>query len=621
MSKQVLSSKGVFLDLTGIIDVHALIKYLIDLVHNMKHNDSKKILFYFGNDGEITIGYDKPATIEQLNSMVSYYIPSKTHTLDDNMSTRGVGRMFIPYAFPGCWHVVTQTPDGSDDLACASMNTKEIMDKLNNPDISDTELTSSLSTHTTYAEKCEAYADIETKKPKYIVDYFQNKDELFPFTPKLIMNSRRVVLKTNLKKVLNFKEDGSPFTTDFWENVRYHLAINTYHLIHPNIPIDEGGESADKKVVEPEISIFFRSPHDEEFKNLSNIKCYDAIGWHSRTNKSPQLFATIYKAKQDISNLKVLEGGRPGDQKRKKQENHTVKGGTHIFYIESSDRSDPYWMKSNDTKMMILDVKPSDEKNLTSIAKQTMYFNLDTFDLKNVPSKASSEGIYAGLFLMIQNQITGSIATGVKFDEMFRGIPGEEYTRFQLRAMLELTTKDSKDTLARIEKVKYDSSVSEEGKHIVEIIAKCFVNRHLKKVYDVPEDARTTGAIYTRIVDFCKDGTLVVKFGITKQKQTKKRSSSQPADKNHPWEEESSGLNMPSEPFEIPNISRIEVFEQEVLSEIESKSKDATKNISVAHTNHKLREYFKMPLKTFLEIIDSIRELRKQPRFSVEDSE
>ena len=613
MSKQVLSSKGVFLDLTGIIDVHALIKYLIDLVHNMKHNDSKKILFYFGNDGEITIAYDKPATIEQLNSMVSYYIPSKTHTLDDNMSTRGVGRMFIPYAFPGCWHVVTQTTDGSDDLACASMNTKEIMTKLNNPDISDTELTSSLSTHTAYAEKFEAYADIETKKPKYIVDYFQNKDELFPFTPKLIMNSRRVVLKTNLKKVLKFKEDDSPFTTDFWKNVRYHLAINTYHLIHSNIPIDEGGE--------PEISIFYRFPDDEKFENLSSIECYDAIGWHSRINKSPQLFATIYKAKKDISDLKVLEGGRPGDKKRKKQENHTVKGGSHVFYIESNDGSDPYWMKSNDTKMMILDVKPSDEKELTSIAKQTMYFNLDTFNPENVPSNASTEGIYAGLFLMIQNQITGSIATSVKFDEMFRGIPGEENTRYQLRAMLELTTKDSKDTLARIEKVKYDSSVSEEGKHIVEIIAKCFVNRHLKKVYDVPEDAITTGAIYTRIVDFCKDGTSVVKFGITKQKQTKKRSSSQPADKNHPWEEESSGLNMPSEPFEIPNICRIEVFEQEVLSKIESKSKDATKNIKVSYTNIKLREYFKMPIQTLLEIIDDIKTLSTEIRFAVEDSE
>ena len=278
-------------------------------------------------------------------------------------------------------------------------------------------------------------------------------------------------------------------------------------------------------------------------------------------------------------------------------------------------------MKSNDTKMMILDVKPSDQEKLTAIAKQTMYFNLDTFNPKNVPSKASSEGIYAGLFLMIQNQITGSIATSVKFDEMFRGIPGEEYTRYQLRAVLELTTKDSKDTLARIEKVKYDSSVSEEGKHIVEIIAKCFVNHHLKKFYSVSEDVKTTGTLYARIVDFCKDGTAVVKFGITKQKQTKKRSSSQPTDKNHPWEEESSGLNMPSEPFEIPNICRIEVFEQEVLSKIKSKSEDATKNISVSYTNLKLREYFKMPLKTFLEIIESILELRKQPRFSVEDSE
>ena len=78
---------------------------------------------------------------------------------------------------------------------------------------------------------------------------------------------------------------------------------------------------------------------------------------------------------------------------------------------------------------------------------------------------------------------------------------------------------------------------------------------------------------------------------------------------------------MPSEPFEIPNICRIEVFEQEVLSKIKSKSEDATKNISVSYTNLKLREYFKMPLKTFLEIIESILELRKQPRFSVEDSE
>jgi len=518
--------------------------------------------------------------------------------------------MFIPYTFPGCWHVVTQTTDGSDDLACASMNTKEIMLKLNNPDISDTELTACLSAHTAYAEKFEPYADIEVKKPRYIIDYFQNKDGKFPFNPKLIMNSRRVVLKTNLSKVLKFNGDDSPFTADFWKNVRYHLAINTYHLIHSL-----------KEDVDPEISIFFRSPDDEEFKNLADIPCYDAIGWHSRINTSPQLFATIYKANASITNVKILEGGRPGDQKRKKQESHTVRAGSHVFLIESNDGADPYWMKTDDTKTMILDLKPSDQVKLTSIARQTMYFNTDKFNPENVPSNASAEAMYAGLFLMIQNQITGSIATGVKFDEMFRGLPGGENTRNQLRGMLELRTKDSKDTLAKVEKVKYDSTVSEDGKRIVEIIAKRFVNHHLKKLYDVPEDARTTGAIYTRIVDFCKDGTAVVKFGITKQKQTKKRSSSQPSDKNHPWEEESSGINMPSEPFEISNICRIEVFEQEVLSKIESKSKDASKGIRVSYTNLKLREYFKMPIQTLLEIIADIQTLSNEIRFVVEDSE
>lgn len=595
-TKTVVSPKGVMRDITGIIDEDVLHKYIIDLIHNIDHNNSRRVFFDF-RASEITIGYDQPATIEQVNKMVSYYTPSDSHHTDDNMSTRGVGRIFIPYAYPGFWHVVTQADDNT--LACAGMNTRTILEKLNNPTISDTDMMACLSGNTEYAEKYEAYEDILVKKPQHLVDYFGSGHD-FPFSPKLLLNARRITKKSNPNPDKPFSFTSDPkFNAQYWDNVRRYIAINAQHLLHAQ--------------VDP-VQIFMRFPNEETFTDLSTMTT-DIIGWHSFSmdDSHPYFIAIIYKTRQTLPDRKIVEGGRSASKNRKKQETHTILPDSYVYRITPNDESKSYFVVENGKNpAIVIDIRPEDMTSLREIAKQTFYFNTNAKSTQ-LPSTDSNEGAYAGTYLMTSRHITGSVATGIKFDSLFRQINGT-YTRFQLRSVLELKTIEAKTTLAVIEKVKYDSSLSLEGKHITEFLAKRFVNYHVTEDDESSDGADSTGTAYCRIVGICTNGDFVVKTGYTKQEKSKKRSKGQPEDQAHPW---ITDIKMPLsvEPFELSKIHHSEMYEKELFTIIEAKSKNAAKCIQCKYSNLKLREYFKLPAATYLELIEDMKKLAQNPKY------
>jgi len=582
------------LDATGSIDAHTIHKFIIEYLHNIDHNGSKA-LFVDIQEREITIGYDTPATIEQINKMVNYFSPSESHREDDEMSTRGMGRIFMPYAYPGHWHVVTQAEDSR--LACASMDTKTILEQLDNPAASEADIVTVLSDCTEYARKHQSYEEVEAKKPKYLVDFFREEASPFPFAPKLLLHARHIVKKSALDAPFSFLKD-SFYTPQYWEDVRRYIAINARHLTN---------------AAEDPIRFFVRFPHQETFTDMATTTG-DPIGWHSLADEIHNV-VTIYKASQTLADKAVLAGGRGSSKGRKKQQTTTVLPGTFVFYVHANgDDEEGAYVIENGKTAMVLDVKPEDMERLTEIAKNTVYFNT-TPCAAVLPTTDKEESAYAGVYLMLGGHLTGSTAMEPNFATLYRKIH-ESYTRVQLRSMLELKTRVAQKAFANINKLKYDSTLTTEGERVVKFLTNLFLRRlKAEEEGDSSDAAESLGTVYSRIVCMCDDGDLVIKNGYTNQKCSWRRSNAHAEDAAHPWAAQQ-GVAISGMPYEIGNLRHSKLLEQELFTLLEDRAKDPASGVTVKYGETLIvREYVKLSNAAYLELIADMNRLALDPRF------
>ena len=185
---------------------HSLFAEMID---NAEHSKSTKVFVDINvHNKQIIFGFDKPASEEQLDKMVTWNPSSKIHNTS-NISTCGAGSKYFGFRYRGQQIHVSRKWDTNQNTYLY-MESKIVSDEIYNATISDiteAEFDTILSKNTTWV----------TTPTDEIIDstanIFNNKENIFPFTPetviifKKISNDKSLEWLNNSENIQNLEKE------------------------------------------------------------------------------------------------------------------------------------------------------------------------------------------------------------------------------------------------------------------------------------------------------------------------------------------------------------------------------------------------------------------------------
>jgi hypothetical protein len=195
---------------------HTLIAEVID---DGEHSNSKKIFVDFNiHEKKIIIGFENPATEDQLDKMITWNPSSKIHHTS-NISTCGQGLKYYEFRVRGQHIHVTRVPEeesGKYIYKKSEINSSNIYKAANSAEISDSEFSEILRKNTTYVNCAD---EVVTT----IGDIFNNKDNVYPFPPKTIFIAKDISNNEILewfKQDVNINELNKELTNKYFEEIK-----------------------------------------------------------------------------------------------------------------------------------------------------------------------------------------------------------------------------------------------------------------------------------------------------------------------------------------------------------------------------------------------------------------
>jgi len=250
---------------------HTLISEMID---NAEHSMSTKIFVDINtHDRMVTIGFDKPATEDQITKMVHWNPVSDIHS-SNNISTCGEGLKYYEFRFRANQIHASKIYDefGKVIYMKSSIDSDIIYAHAISPDVSESQFSEILRKKTAYVQSSD---EIE----RSIESIFSNEDNIYPFTPNTIILSKKI---TNIP-LLDYLNDDTNIV-----NLEKELINKYYEEIKMN-----------------KLQIFIKLPKSSEFKELGSDATVDVIG---TTRKEKGHITHIYYVKNDIEANKLKKG-------------------------------------------------------------------------------------------------------------------------------------------------------------------------------------------------------------------------------------------------------------------------------------------------------------------------
>jgi hypothetical protein len=252
---------------------HTLISEMID---DAEHSDSTQIFIDINtHDKEVIFGFDQPATEDQLSKMVQWNPVSDIHS-SNNISTCGQGLKYYEFRFRGKQIHATKHyhENGKPFYMISNIESDIIYDHAASPDVSES-LFSEILRKKTFDVQTKDEDEVDSR----MIKIFSNEDNMYPFTPKTIVISKKI---TNEQLLRYFNDDFNI------ENLEKELINKYYEEIKMN-----------------KIQIFIKFPKDNKFRELGITSTIDVIG---STIKVKQHVTEIYYVNNDIEANKLKKG-------------------------------------------------------------------------------------------------------------------------------------------------------------------------------------------------------------------------------------------------------------------------------------------------------------------------
>lgn len=250
---------------------HTLISEMID---DAEHSKSTQIFVDINtHDREVIFGFDKDATEDQLTKMVHWNPVSDIHS-SNNISTCGQGLKYYEFRFRAKQIHATKTCDeyGKIMYMKSSIDSDTIYAHAISPDVSESQFSEIL-------RKKTAYVQISDEIERSIESIFSNEDNIYPFTPKTIVMSKKI---TN-EPLLDYLNDDLNIV-----NLEKELINKYYEEIKMN-----------------KLKIFIKLPKSGVFSELGITTTIDVIG---STKKDKEHITHIYYVNNDIEANKLKKG-------------------------------------------------------------------------------------------------------------------------------------------------------------------------------------------------------------------------------------------------------------------------------------------------------------------------
>jgi hypothetical protein len=216
---------------------------LYEVIDDKEHSNSNKVFIDIDiHNRRVVIGFENPATSEQIKNMVTWFSINKTHYDPNRIATRGTGYRLFCFLVRGDY---THISNIDDSWVTSSINTTKIFDAEINPEVSNKEFSEILQTSTLLLK-------VEPELYPRHKNIAENKDNDYPFTPKTIIEAKNVSNETILNYFSN-KENQ--------QNILKQLRIKYYN-----------------EIFEKKTEIYIKFPNDTEFNKISNNDCIDVIG-------------------------------------------------------------------------------------------------------------------------------------------------------------------------------------------------------------------------------------------------------------------------------------------------------------------------------------------------------
>ncbi len=260
-----VNSKGTIRNILRGIDDIDIKMLLYEMIDDAEHSKSKKIFIDFNlHENRIIIGYEKKATIQQMNSLLMWNdIKDKDHSDGDlTIATCAQGSKFFLYHFRGETTIISKT-DNNNVLLESGMSTAMIYDDNIKPinELNNDEFVGTLSRCTTYPRN-QKMDDLRSKHKMY----FDGSKTDIPFSPEMIIYIDDVN-KENIEKIKN-------------KDIQSALIKSLNSKYYYNIKYDG-------------LDIFIKYP-DSPFKKLDG---FDTVGIDHKKN---EFIITICKANNEF---------------------------------------------------------------------------------------------------------------------------------------------------------------------------------------------------------------------------------------------------------------------------------------------------------------------------------
>jgi hypothetical protein len=437
---------------------HTLISELID---DAEHSNSTKIFIDINTrDKCVIIGFEKSATEDQLNKMVSWN-PTSLIQNSNNISTCGAGLKYYEFRVRGEQihaTVILNDITGKNIYMKSLLNSDVIYNSANSPDISETQFSEILKKKTGYVQVSD---EIEIS----LENIFLNIENKYPFNPKTIIMSKHIT-NSRLLEWLNEPDNITSLETEL---------INKYY----------------EEIKTKKIQIYIKFPKDYEFKELGNDCSVDVIGTTIKTNIHQ---TEIYY---------VLSDFEFNTEEKKTKESNKLKKGTYILRI--NDKFINIKSSGNSTSRTVIDINSTNIDKLLLVCNYVQYTNsTDEGVLKKHIVGKSLEDSACGIFLKIGNKFIDS--RPLPSSIVKRNLPGSK----SYRGIIQLMNPEKTKMMLGIHGLKSDFNLG-TMKSLEDTIKQCtIIYKNFNKI--------SNGASYLNIdpLTYCEVKT-------TNQK-TKKKS-------------------------------------------------------------------------------------------------
>ena len=274
-----ICSKGTIVNIVGRgIDENEFHQLLFEVIDDAEHSNSKNVFVDIDTHRKtITVGFENPATEEQINNMVKWNAVSDIHNTS-NLCTVGQGLKHYTYHARG--KVVNYSVDEENNIFReSSANTHEIYKEAINRNGSESEFNDVFCKYTKHVDVKEM-----DEMPSSIRSIFNNDDNVYPFSPKTLIICKNISSKVLLDWLIDEKTAENPNPHNI-ANLRKELYCKYYHEIHHGL-----------------LNLHIKMPNSLSFETLKCELSFDVIG---STIKHMEYDINIFEAITETSSYKT----------------------------------------------------------------------------------------------------------------------------------------------------------------------------------------------------------------------------------------------------------------------------------------------------------------------------